>query len=1266
MKNLIIKLSFVAVLLIATKLNYGQDDYLPSILPPSPSVSELGKYGEYPVSHNTGVPNISIPLYEITGRSLKLPISISYHASGIKVDAIASPVGLGWSLNAGGVITRQIRGLNDEDPNGFQYNSDIRISNELNMYNEDDYNYVQNIHIGGKDTEPDLFFYNFAGHSGKMIINNEKSFVTNNNNAWQIIPEWEANRFRIIVEDGTEYIFGESLSGVDAFEESHSYLLAAPQIGGVTAWSLTEIVSADRSDTIFFEYENLNYSELRIFEHTQTIKREGSSVNIIPFSKSHRYISRNNVQQLTSIKSANGIIEFIYVNDRQDHNEQRLASIEVKNKELEIVRKINLNNNNYFNRTGGGNRTCKDEVWEAAFTKSLKLDGVDICAANTLEECKTYGFYYNTSTPLPPRNTTAQDLWGYYNGQSSNTNLVPPRDFDFGTIYTVGSANRESSEEHMKAGILNKITFPTGGHTEYSFEPHYYLKNESRYSVANPKYSVTAIGEGGIEAPVPESIDTFRLKKDAVVTFRWHFSAGVNVGLPQPSVELFRYDRQDPLHNVVKVTHTSPSEVLTGEQTEYLEAGVLYGIGAYTVGGQSNGSMLGTHYASATVEWEEKELISSPDSFEPVMVGGLRVKQISNYDSDNELLKSKNFKYGDGEYGLNNKEVGNLINYDGVFTIYHQELVDDGAPPGPADHYFFRYNDIYTVQANSTVEIGTNNGSPVEYTMVTVYEGDVNNPNGKTMYYYEPTTADYVSINQYAMHLAYPSWKQNKMIKQESYRYTNGQYILQKHVENNYINICEGTVNTLKVQKVIEDNTVGASVPTILPGTYRCYTYDQTYGQRVPTNTTTINYDLTGNEISRSTTNYEYVSENGFLRSKSSTNSKRESSVSTHYYPFDTLLIPDLSNAEKDILNTMVSKNMLYTPVEVTHHVNGNLISRKRTKFQHYNNRFIVPESVWVQIGDNSIEEKIKFLTYNYFARLETYQLKDQVPVAFIWNKNSTYPLAKVENATSVSGWPETRIVTTEHKFGAAGVLGTSGTALTLSVPQSTVQLFGSLTTTLQSSVTITMETTPASTGGSITLYPNRLSHSDYFVASAGQYTVKWNNLGQSDQITGSVFYTHEITETINTGRESQVYYNGFEEDNNKVSPSTFSKSGKYAYQGVYSVDVSNIEEGDYTIDYWTSTDGVNWSNTTESVSVTSALTSINVGQAGAYVDEIRLHPQHSTMQTLSYDNNGKVISTTDLNGNTSYYNYDGFDRLKLILDKDMNILNLFNYNLKK
>ena len=61
---------------------------------PSANAASLGKYGDIPVSYNSGVPNVGIPITTIQDGPLSLPISLSYHAGGVRVGELASWVGL--------------------------------------------------------------------------------------------------------------------------------------------------------------------------------------------------------------------------------------------------------------------------------------------------------------------------------------------------------------------------------------------------------------------------------------------------------------------------------------------------------------------------------------------------------------------------------------------------------------------------------------------------------------------------------------------------------------------------------------------------------------------------------------------------------------------------------------------------------------------------------------------------------------------------------------------------------------------------------------------------------------------------------------------------------------------------------------------------------------------------------------------------------------------------------------------------------------------
>ncbi len=79
----------------------------------TPDVSAFQKYNLTDINLYNGKIDLSIPIYEINTGGIKVPISITYNSGGIKVDQISSNVGMGWNLNAGGSIIRNIKDLPD-------------------------------------------------------------------------------------------------------------------------------------------------------------------------------------------------------------------------------------------------------------------------------------------------------------------------------------------------------------------------------------------------------------------------------------------------------------------------------------------------------------------------------------------------------------------------------------------------------------------------------------------------------------------------------------------------------------------------------------------------------------------------------------------------------------------------------------------------------------------------------------------------------------------------------------------------------------------------------------------------------------------------------------------------------------------------------------------------------------------------------------------------------------------------------------------------
>lgn len=147
----------------------------------SPAATEFVRYERIPVSYFNGLPSIEIPVYTVETKDLYLPISLSYHASGIKVNQYPTAVGLGWALNAGGGITRIVNGIPDEtcakdmtdltgsntprDP-GYYFSSAIFMNDNWNK--EEGFNTIYTNNY--LDTEPDEFVINAYGLSGSIYF----------------------------------------------------------------------------------------------------------------------------------------------------------------------------------------------------------------------------------------------------------------------------------------------------------------------------------------------------------------------------------------------------------------------------------------------------------------------------------------------------------------------------------------------------------------------------------------------------------------------------------------------------------------------------------------------------------------------------------------------------------------------------------------------------------------------------------------------------------------------------------------------------------------------------------------------------------------------------------------------------------------------------------------------------------------------------------------------------------------------------------------
>lgn len=485
--------SFWVFLTIVGFCTYGQEDnfyqdelYKMVKIPNSPEAEAFSKYGNTPVNLYTGTPEISIPLHTLKGREIDLPLSITYDASGIKVEQMATWLGLGWNLNAGGRITRITNGLPDDYIYGGGYSSinDTTVVSKINAYRNESnifsspnavreyFNFLDAISTNEVDAQPDYYSINVPGINETIVfdindglapkvLNNPriKVEVSKVNSISYPIDSWT-----ITGEDGTKYYFEKK---ENTKRQDSDKFPGNPVIYEYTSsWLLTKIESTNLKDVYTFNYmaggywsqEQLGSSATRITTEFQTNQ----------FEYPQGYPQHQGIgvgyfidQQFLSSITYNGhFMVYTNIGNRSDIDTQprlaRLATLAFYDLAGGVLKTIEFDNDHYFNPMGVNPEDIR-----------LKLEGFDVKGqlGNTYQ---TYSFEYERPDELPSRRSLSQDYLGYYNGAN---NSVLYTKYQSGSYFFHG-ADRNPNAYYARTGILKKITYPTKGFTEFEYESH--------------------------------------------------------------------------------------------------------------------------------------------------------------------------------------------------------------------------------------------------------------------------------------------------------------------------------------------------------------------------------------------------------------------------------------------------------------------------------------------------------------------------------------------------------------------------------------------------------------------------------------------------------------------------------------------------------------------------------------------------------------------------------------------------------------------------
>lgn len=758
---------------------YGQNSNVKSspgkVLPPPPEAASLGKFGDIPVGLYTGVPSISIPIYSIDINGYSLPIGISYHASGIKVEEISSSIGIGWALNAGGVISCNIRGVYDFDNDHGLFNIGNTIyskykdgsllaaarggSGANNPAGTPDHDLVKDMASGNIDGEPDEFSFSFGNRSGKFVFDENGMPRSIPYEPLKIVFDRVNNIFTITDEKGVRFIFSE----VEQATIKNAPGSTVPIVDGflgilnyTPTWYLKKII-LPIGDEIVFNYQNISYS----------YPLNGSETKYdAPFGYGSSTMEQPSDELSLGVMEVNGGKRIASIESSRGHVVQFNYSTTVRK---DLPGTYGLEDINVLYHESPITSWHLSQGYFSANANSLEPENFRL-KLNSIQQSgnPAYVFEYNNSS-LPSRKSKDQDYWGYFNGRG-NATLVPKTTLESGEV--LAGADRSVNPLTIQAGMLKKVTYPTAGSTEFLYEPNdYYFDGLERvYSTSStPILTLNGMGTQTYTFTTGSGVSQGRI----------FFQSNVETNLPPGDVLYARLQGGILLENL---------ETLSKQKTVALSPNTTYTLTLYSTADEWTGTNgIGRPLqATLRVEWLEG---SNQQVNRNIYAGGLRVSQTLDKSSEIDLPKTKHYLYKAQQEDT--KSSGYIVNEP--VSSFYRTIYD----LNPNQQSVYLPARTYVVRSSNSISaLSSVKGSSVGYESVVVLEG-ANGENGKVVSKYSiypdlmshrPSTLGVISNswpNVYASPTSY-DFLRGLLMEETTYKRTSSGFSKVKQVNNKY------------------------------------------------------------------------------------------------------------------------------------------------------------------------------------------------------------------------------------------------------------------------------------------------------------------------------------------------------------------------------------------------------------------------------------------------------------------------------------------------
>ena len=1207
----------------------------PMVTLPSPNTAGLGSMAETPISLFTGTPQINIPLYTITEGSLSLPVSLSYNPNAVKPDAHPGWVGLGWSLNAGGVITRKVRGMPDE----FFWDEDLLIlDSNPNVVNftypygymwhgensQSGWSSTSNITTraqagwsdsgmptgagGYVDTEPDEFVYNFAGHSGTFFFDENRNLVSSNpavkiemeDTVMQIgyplvrifglistqggtsidgivsEQEMKIRGFKITTPDGVQYEFG--------LWNRHQDLAHMPIEGSIDffqefymgetwdSWYLVRITSPNETDVIDLEY-NTSPNPIASFGKTLSFNKMAGQAQGSGIFRLFGPISSSSTSIMT--RYSGKIIYPTYLSKiTTRHHEVSFSTSETTEKEYDYQAILW----DLFDQSRSTHRCNQISLFGNGFDAFWSFSGrlaISVPLPNQPVVLQSGGAFYDPSTKLGF--FTRRDLPIPIGGLCSYTQNCGDQ-FQCLHEAEIIDFSRLKWRQLDKIEIRNKQNLKLK-----SFDLSFSSKSSQRLRLL----SLREKGEQGAALP-PYEFDYEDYGSNQYTSSTTKL----------PPYNSDKVDHWGYFNNTTATINTSASCLNNyngcfkpslnayynkrNTKTKYLYAGILNKI-HYPTGGETK-FMYEPHTYTKVVKRNTSNGNFSVAN-QSGTAGGLRIKEVQMKSNDGAPTIVRKYEYTDGI-------LGGEIRY--FWENYQGKLINGNNYT--ADRFV----------SESILPMSSNNsGTHIGYSKVV--EKMTNK--GRSEYYYrnhndkldenfinsiDPQKSPYSPFSDL-------SFKRGQL--EEKRVYNQGNKLLLKELYTYYDNF----------------SLVGQHAPAIatkqfevlggmaIEGTsYKLYHYP--YNQR---SKEVITYNQSGSGSVSSKTEYTHNADN-FVSYMKTWDSNNDVLRTDYRYPKDITTNTSISSGSPEAIaiSRMVARHMIGSPVETYRYRDSEIVGSELMTYRLFGNKilpyqewrlqidaplppssfntvFINPSNTLIKDADYTSTPIASYIAYDDYGNLREGAKAHDIHQSYVWGNKGTLPTAQVINAH------QSEIAYTSFEEGGNIDEGTWKIKYNPNYPQG---------------------------GGWSTAAGNQRTGNHGFNVS----------IAKSVEKTGLLPGTYTVSFWYKSGR-FQV----------KVGSSTAAQThtgGNHPSSMKYFEAKINVSSG-------------------QKVTIVSD-TWVGV------IDELRIYPSDAFMKTFAFsDERLQLLSVTDENNVSMHYEYDDLGREKYVRDDDKNLIEISSYH---